>query len=627
MLRCVQYRLMVGLTLLMLGGFAGLAWHLYNIQVRRHAELARLAAAYTQESVRLARWRGEFRDRNGRVLAVSAPEKTACLDLEVCGEDIDRVAGTCGVLLKLPCQSVADAIRFARQHLVRGTSLPPRSLVLKHHLTVEEWTAVATAVRFEHFGFSAGPLAPKDKARLFRLQHHLLFATDAETRCYPYGPTVAQLLGFTSPLPDGLGLEGKAGLEKTYNADLAGTAGRCVSEKDAAGKELPLRRSEYRLATNGSNFQLTIDLPLQQMVEQTLYAAMAQAQAKGASAIIMDPRTFEILAMAAVPSFNPQDPTASPAEYWVNPCLGAMYEPGSIAKLFPLAAALEAGLVTLESSVYCEGGQCVIGGVHVKDHAALGMLTVKEAFARSSNIGYAKIGLCLGPLRLYQCMTNFGLGRPVGVPFFGAATGRIISPADKSVMSLTRAAFGQGIAVSQMQMAVAMCVIANDGRLLRPMLVRQIEAADGKSVRRFAPQFVRTVVSPRTAQQVREAFKAVVARGGTATLAASPRYSIGAKTGTAQKANSHGYLPGTYYSSMIGFLPAESPRLVIAVALDEPKNGYYAGTVVAPVFRTLAEQSAARLGIPPDKGASLRGPRVLCEAKPGTSPSTAGRPL
>ena len=284
--------------------------------------------------------------------------------------------------------------------------------------------------------------------------------------------------------------------------------------------------------------------------------------------------------------------------------------------MFTLAAALEAGLVTLDSYIFCENGAWAYGGAHVKDHTPLGLLTVREAFARSSNIGFAKLGVCLGPQRLYQCMTNFGLSRPTGLPFFGTATGWVISPTSKSPVDLTRAAFGQGIAVSQMQMAIATCVIANDGRLFRPLLVREVDSADGKVLRRYTPQFVRAVVSPRIAQQVREAFKATSAPTATGALAASPLYSSGVKTGTAQKSNRHGYIPGAYYSSMIGFLPAESPRVVIAVALDEPRNGYYASSVIAPVFRALAEQSAARLGIPPDRGPAPRGARVLVEASP-----------
>ena len=616
MLRSGQYKWALFITVAMLGCFGGLAWHLYDVQIRQHKVLSGWADRYLLTSRVLESWRGDLGDRNGQVVALSIPEKTVCLSVDTCGEDVDAVSLTCGHLLNLPCGEVAASIRFARGHLRRGGKTPPTTVVLKHHVPLDEWNAITTAVRLESFGYDVGRITPKQKSRLYKLRHHLLSATDSQARCYPYGETLAQVLGFGAPAETGAGLEGICGLEKTYNAELAGVCGLCVSEQDVCGDELPSRRVRYQPPIPGCNLQLTIDLPLQQMVEQALRTAMAQAQARGASAVIMDPRTGEILAMVAVPSFDPARPAGVSPRLWAHPCLVSAFEPGSVAKMFTLAAALEAGLVTLDTSVYCEGGEGVVAGVPVKDHEPLGMLTVRDAFAKSSNVGFAKIGVLVGPQRLYACMTNFGLGGPTGLPFFGAANGRLFSLKEKSMMDLTRAAFGQGISVSQMQMAIALSVIANDGRLYRPMLVRQITSADGKIVRRFAPQFVRRVVSPRTAQQVREAFKAVVARGGTGSLAASPWYSSGVKTGTAQIADKHGYLKGAYYSSMIGFLPAEAPRLVIAVALDQPRNGYYASAVVAPVFRVIAEKAAARFGIPPDKGAPPRTGRMLCQAWP-----------
>ena len=181
---------------------------------------------------------------------------------------------------------------------------------------------------------------------------------------------------------------------------------------------------------------------------------------------------------------------------------------------------------------------------------------------------------------------------------------------------LLGAAFGQGVSVSQLQMAVAMCVIANNGRMMRPYLVSRIESPQGQILRQYQPQFVRSVVSPQTAQQVTEALKAVVSPEGTGNLAALDRYTVAAKTGTAQKSDGHSYVAGRYYSSMIGFFPADAPRFVIAVALDEPQNGYYAGTVAAPVFRSIAEQIAACLQIPPDKGTSVPAGNTLARPTP-----------
>jgi cell division protein FtsI (penicillin-binding protein 3) len=359
------------------------------------------------------------------------------------------------------------------------------------------------------------------------------------------------------------------------------------------------------MPVDGNRVILTIDLRLQQIVEQALAAARIKYRARNTSAIVMNPRTFEILALACCPGFDPQNPGGTNAETWRNAVFTDMVEPGSILKFIPLSGALEQGLATLDSGVYCEQGCFKVNNVFVHDHARYGLLTLRQGFAKSSNIAFAKVALALGPEGLYRCLTNFGLARCTGVPFAVETPGRIDLPQKWSTMTLTRAAFGQGVGVSQLQMAVAMCVIANDGRLMRPWIVSRIESPQGRVLQQFQPQFVLRVVSPQTAQQVKEALKAVVSPQGTGALAALDRYSLAAKTGTAQKSSACGYLPDRYYSSMLGFFPADAPRVVISVALDEPQNGYYAGTVAAPVFRSVAEQIAACLEIPPDKTARM----------------------
>ena len=262
----------------------------------------------------------------------------------------------------------------------------------------------------------------------------------------------------------------------------------------------------------------------------------------------------------------------------------------------------------------------MVNKVAVHDHAPYGLLTQRQGFAKSSNIAMAKLALALGPQRFYRCLTNFGLAHCTGVPFAAETPGRIEPPQKWSTMTLTRAAFGQGVSVSQLQMAVAMSAIANNGRLMRPWVVSRIESPRGQILQQFQPQFIRSVVSPQTAQQVKEALDAVVSPEGTGALAALDRYTVAAKTGTAQKSNTNGYLAGRYYSSMIGFFPATAPRVVISVALDEPQNGYYAGTVVAPVFRSIAEQIAACLEIPPDKVGRVPVGKVLARSTPANIP-------
>ena len=307
MLTSAQYKGFIAISALMLGGFGWLGWRLYDIQIRRHAVLADLAERYTYNERLVEPWRGSLRDRNGFKLALSVPEKTVYLDLNACGTNVNAVAATCGRLLRLPCESVASTIRFARGHLRPGGHSPATTVVLKQHVAIDEWAAVVSAVKLEGFGFDLGKLSGKDKARLYRLRQHLLFATDAQARRYPYGESLAQVLGFCSPLDDGGGLEGKCGLEKTYDAELRGTYGAYVSEQDAAGREVRERRSDDAPAVNGCNLELTIDLPLQRMVEQTLCVAVARAKARGIRGdhgpeIVRDPGN------GRVPEFQPAGP-------------------------------------------------------------------------------------------------------------------------------------------------------------------------------------------------------------------------------------------------------------------------------------------------------------------------------
>jgi cell division protein FtsI (penicillin-binding protein 3) len=315
----------------------------------------------------------------------------------------------------------------------------------------------------------------------------------------------------------------------------------------------------------------------------------------------MNPLTGEILAAAAVPNFDPLNPGASPSNTWRNPPFMDLCEPGSTFKLVTLAAALDQNRLTLDSGVYCEHGRYVVDHVSISDHAPYDLLTLRDCFAKSSNIGFAKTALALGPRLFHDYATNFGFGRKTGIPFMAEGAGYIETVADLKTMNLSRAAFGQGISVTQLQMAAAMAAIANNGRLVRPMLVNRFLSPQGRVLLSFQPQAVRQVMRPESAQSENEALQAVAAPGGTGTLAAMPDYTVAIKTGTAEESGTNGYVKGKYYSSVAGFFPATAPRMVIVVALDEPENGYYAGAVVAPVFRSIAEQAAALLRIPQDK--------------------------
>jgi len=603
--RPFQYWRLAAIVFVILAGFIWIFAGLFKIQVVRHRELTAKARQYSRTTRVREAWRGEIRDRNGTTMAMTVPVKAVYLDLTLCSSRPDQIAEAIGPLLGIPSGQLAGRLRASLQPAGPGGGGPQKALLLRRNVPLSEWRAIATALELETFGLGKPQLNASEQAALRKLRRKLLFARDEPYRQYPSGQSLCQILGFVSSSTNRLGLVGCCGIEQSCDQILSGKPGRYVSEQDAAGNELPARRTHCEEPADGNHVVLTIDLRLQQIVEAALAAARTQYRARSASAIVMDPGTGEILALACCPGFDPHNPGGSAPETWRNAVFTDMVEPGSILKFIPLAGALDRRLMTLDSGVYCERGRLVVNKVAVRDHAPYGLLTIRQAFARSSNIALVKIALALGAQRFYQCLTNFGLTRCTGVPFAAETPGRISPPQTWSTMTLTRAAFGQGVSVSQLQIATAMCAIANGGRLMRPWLVGRIESPQGQVLRQFGPQVVRSVVSPQTAQQVKEALKAVVAPNGTGAGAALDCYNLALKTGTAQKSDSRGYLAGRYYSSMVGFLPADAPRVVISVALDEPQNGYYAGTVVAPAFRSIAEQIAVCLDIPPDKVARI----------------------
>ncbi len=584
--------------------FAALAYRLVEIQVLRHEELSRKARRYTEARRAIEAWRGQILDCNRTVLAISVPIKRVYIAPAFCAKHVEEAARACGSWLGIAPEALARRLRACLQRL--GHSGPPKALLLKSRVSMSEWERIAQSLERETFGLCKPKMTAAEKAELSAMRRRLLFARDGQERVYPFGECLSHTVGFASAGSHGCGLLGRCGEERAFNAVLAGEDGLLVSEQDAAGNELPLRRTVEKPPRDGDNVVLTIDLRVQHILEEALAAALAQTEARGASALILRAATFEVLGAASLPNYDPQHPGVAPGESWRNPLFSDMVEPGSTLKLIALAAALDTRTRTLESTINCEQGCFIVNKVVVHDHARYGWLSLRQCFAKSSNVGFAKVALELGPERFYCYLTNFGFGRRTGVACIGEAPGRIEPPGTWTTMMLTRAAFGQGLSASPLQMAVAYGVIANGGRLMRPLLVSRIESPQGRVLQRFPPQFIRQVISPQTARDATDALKTAVLPGGTGEQAALDGYTMAVKTGTAQKSDQHGYLPGCYYSSMIGFFPADSPQVVIFVALDQPRNGYYAGSVVGPVFRSIAQQVAACLAIPPDKPALAR---------------------
>jgi cell division protein FtsI (penicillin-binding protein 3) len=365
-------------------------------------------------------------------------------------------------------------------------------------------------------------------------------------------------------------------------------------------------------------------------LEDALADALRKHIPISAAGVVIRPRTGDILAMAVLPDYDPNFPGAkgtTPSDRR-NRLITDRHEPGSTFKVPVVSGALDAKAVRLSDTFHCENGTWYYAGRTLRDHKGYGTLTVEGIITKSSNIGAAKVALQLGTTNLWQYLVNFGFGTRTGIELPGESRGRVWPTTQWTPLSITRIAMGHEVDTTPIQMVMAMCAIANGGTLMRPRLVQRLQDRAGRAAITTEPREVHRVISPEAAADMVKALKTVPTKDGTAVGAAMERYTVAGKTGTAQKAgtNNVGYLHDKYFSSFIGFFPADNPELCIAVFLDEPKEGYYGGDVAAPVFKQIAERVANYLNIPPDRPAaettrdqsSARAPRTtnLTQAVP-----------
>jgi len=424
-------------------------------------------------------------------------------------------------------------------------------------------------------------------------------------RVYPNGSLASQVIGFPAAEEEKISgrlvtqIAGRDGVELSLQKQLSGVAGWKVTETDRAQHELVAMRDEDVHPRDGLNVMLTIDSVVQHIVETALADAMKKHTPRSITGIVMRPKTGEILAMVSLPNYDPNLPNTITPETR-NRVITDVVEPGSTFKIVVISGALNTGISHLNDPVFCENGHFAFAGRVLHDHESLGNETVKSVITKSSNIGAAKIGIKLGEQNLYDYAWNYGFGQRTGIPLPGEARGFLYPVKDWSKVSIAQIPMGHGVAVTRLQMLYAMAAIANDGWLMRPMIVKQLQERDGSVVQRYAPERVRQVIGEKADLDMIEALKTVPTKGGTAPDAAMKDYVVAGKTGTAQKAENGAYAAGKYVSSFIGFFPADNPELCISIVMDEPKEGYYGGKVCGPVFRDIAERCASYLNIPPD---------------------------
>jgi cell division protein FtsI/penicillin-binding protein 2 len=612
MTKRLQLRRVLVLTLFVCAAFAGLGYRLVDLQVLRHDELAKLAQDNTQREFRQAPRRGDILDTRGNLLATSVPVQTVCADPSLIGNRQAVVAHTLAPLLQMSEDELSQKLfpRVSKNEKGETITNNLHYVRLKKNVTEESWQKIQLAMSQLSFGVDEKKLPKSGRAFLHDLRQSAISAEPDQMRMYPNGTLAAQVLGFPGveefkldghPVSQ---ISGRDGIELALNSPLGGVAGWRVTQTDWQHHELVALRDEDVQPRDGLNVVLTIDAAIQHNLEAALADAMQKHTPRGITGIIVRPSTGEILAMVSLPNYDPNKPdTISPDAR--NRVITDVMEPGSTFKIVVVSGALNEGVVKLTDQFDCEHGHFAFAGKVLHDHEPFGLLTTEGIVTKSSNIGAAKIGIRLGEQNLYHYAIDFGFGQRTGVLLPGEVSGILHPVTNWSKVSVAQIPMGQGVAVTRLQMIMAMAALANDGWLMRPMLVSRLEDRNGNVVQKYEPQRVRQVVNEATDKLMVDTLRTVVSPEGTAPGAAMKDYVVAGKTGTAQKAENGVYVPGKYVASFIGFFPADNPQVCISIVMDEPKEGYYGGQVCGPVFKEIAGHCASYLNIPPDSPAPL----------------------
>lgn len=443
----------------------------------------------------------------------------------------------------------------------------------------------------------AGRKISEDKAQAIRdLKLKGIVIAEDNKRHYPYGAFLSHVLGFA-----GIDNQGLTGLELYYNDLLRGRPGFVSYYSDASGREMPGTSETYTNPVDGLDLVLTIDKNIQSYIERELDLAMLKYEPKNIIAIAMDPKTGEVLGMASRPNYNPENFREVPSEiYNRNLPIWMTYEPGSTFKIITLAAALQEGKVDLKADFFDPGYAKVAGAtLRCWKKGGHGSETYLEVVQNSCNPGFVAMGLRLGKDTLFKYIKDFGFGQKTGIDINGEENGIMFKPSQIGPVELATTAFGQGVSVTPIQQVDAVSAAINGGYLMKPHLAKEWQdPLTGEVVKQIQPEVERQVISEETSKQVALALESVVAQG-TGRNAYIEGYRVGGKTGTAQKAVNGRYLEGEHIVSFVGFAPANDPKIVIYVAVDNPKGIQFGGVVAAPIVKAIMEDSLHSMGIKP----------------------------
>ncbi len=533
---------------------------LVQLQVSQHDDFTSRARNQQLSAIETSPTRGQVLDRQGRELARSIETKSFFADPRDISDPNDTA------------KRIAAITGQDRDELVKRL-------------------AVAIDAK-KQFVWIARRINIESAKKLDAMELKGIYSRQEPKRYYPNDSLAAHVLGFVGT--DEIGL---SGVEQSYNEKIRGESGKVYLEMDRDRRAF----ESYEVQPNpGQTVVLTIDQTIQYRTEQALGEAVERAHAKSGTAIVMDPRTGEILALANAPSFDPNQSQEYTAEARVNGALQNIYEPGSTFKVVAYSAAIEKGLVRPEDKIDCQMGQITVAGRLIHDHKRFGVLTIADALAQSSNVGAIKLGLLVGNESMYEYMKRLGFGSRTGIDLAGESAGLLKSLARWQPSSIGSIAMGQEIGVTPLQMATAYSVLANDGMLVKPHVVRELRSPDGAVVFQAKPE-TRRALKAETTAALRNMLEGVTLHG-TARKAQLDGYTAAGKTGTAQKIDpkTHTYSATKYIGSFVGFAPVNNPAVVIIVVIDEPQGSYHGGDVAAPVFREIAEQILPDLSVSPD---------------------------
>jgi cell division protein FtsI (penicillin-binding protein 3) len=559
----------------------GLGGRAYVMQVQQRDVYRALAEEQYLKEVELPPHRGRVFDRIGTELAASA--------------DVDSVyVNPHQLRAGLPGEHRDEHLRRASQGLAQALSLDRREVARK-------------LASDRHFLWLKRRVLPEEARRVRDLSLHGVGITQEPKRYYPNRGLAGVVLGWAGV--DAAGLEG---VELTYDRFLRGSRASIVGLKDARGRNVLVSGVGEVSRDRGSDVYLTLDKFIQFRLEQALEEGVASTRAKAAVGVALDPKTGEILAMAAVPSVNPNDPSGARERGVRNRAVTDPFEPGSTVKPFTLAAAIEAGAVRASDEWNCEGGAWRLGHVTLHDAEPEGILTTSQVLARSSNICTAKIARRLGKDKLYLFLRQSGFFAPTGVDLPGERAGQVLPVSEWGDIAFANIAFGQGMTATPIQLAAGLAAIANGGTLYRPRMVRRIVSSTGQVLLESQPDGHR-VMSQRTAVELQKMLRSVMQKKGTGEKLDIPGYPVAGKTGTAQKVDpaTRHYSPEFWASSFMGYAPYDDPRLLLFVMVDEPKEGHYGSEVAGPIFVKVMTAALPYLGVPPraqSEGAAVAAP-------------------